>query len=406
MINKKSYFSVIAGNLIEWYEFSLYGYLASIFAVVFFPFHHQNQSIFSLTWVFSTYAISFMMRPIGGLILGYYADRYSRKLVLIISMSMLMVLTFCIGILPGYQTIGILSPLFLILLRLLQGFLISAEYVGATVYQAENFPHRSGFHAVFIQSGALIGGLLASLSVLLLTFFFSKSMIQEIGWRIPYLLGAFFSLLMLFWRIKLPNKDSKDNLKSLAFTWKKLLKYKKMSLLRAFLIPAAATASVYYFIYEITFLVTFLKKDLSTSLSIEIISKCLLFFSLPFFAHWADKVGHKKFLIKSLIILIVFAYPLFYLMSQNNLYALLIGQTLFALLASPLLSVNMVYVTSLFEKEERVTASSSMINLSIAVFGATTPLISLFLIKTGNHVTPVFYYLFACVLSLMAMKIE
>lgn len=402
---KKLNLAVVAGNLLEWYEFSLYGFMASIFAKVFFPV--EKLSI-GLMIVFAAYAVSFSMRPVGGLIIGYFGDQHGRKKVLLISIIALTVLTIGIGILPSFASIGIFSPIFLIMFRLMQGAFISSEYVGATVYQTEMNLHRPGFYAAFIQSSTFIGGLLASLSVLFLACVFSQETILNGAWRIPYLTAGVFAVIIFLMRLKLPNiKQKKDKTNSLLETWKVIFRNQKIKLLQAILIPAVATTSVYYFIYQLSYLVTFLKVSLSTSLIIMAASKLILFISLPFFAHLGDRIGHKRFLIGSLIVLMLFIYPVFYLMTQPIIFDLIIGQVLFALLVSPYLSINMAYVTQLFSPQNRLTAGTSTINLSIAIFGATTPLISLFLVKiTHLPIMPMSYFLVTCLLSLSALLLK
>jgi MHS family proline/betaine transporter-like MFS transporter len=401
MKSKKLNFSVIAGNLLEWYEFSLYGYMASIFAKVFFP---AEKSLSGLMIVFAAYAVSFSMRPIGGLIIGYLGDYYGRKKVLLISILALTALTIGIGILPSFASIGILAPIFLIILRLMQGAFIGSEYVGANVYQAEMNVHRPGFYAAFVQSSTFVGALLASLSVLFLSFIFSQESILNGAWRIPYFLAGVFAIIIFFMRLKLPNIKKESDKKSLLNCWKAIFKNEKIKLLQAILIPAAGTAAVYYFIYQLSYLATFLHFSLAASLMIMVASKLILFISLPFFAHYGDLIGHRKFLIGSLIVLMISAYPVFHLMTQPVILDLFIGQILFALLVSPYLSLNMTYVTMLFSPENRLTASTSTINLSIAIFGASTPLISLFLVKiTHISIMPMIYFLVTCLLSLGAI---
>src|SRR3990167_2171199 len=402
---KKLNLAVVAGNLLEWYEFSLYGFMASIFAKVFFP---AEKSLTGLMIVFAAYAVSFSMRPIGGLIIGYLGDQYGRKRVLLISIIALTALTIGIGILPSYASIGILAPIFLIILRLMQGAFISSEHVGATVYQTEMNAHRPGFYAAFVQSSTFVGGLLASLSVLFITWFFSNETILNGAWRIPYLLAGVFAAIIFLMRLKLPDiKQQKNKTIGLLETWKTIFRNQKIKLLQAIFIPSAATVSVYYFIYQLSYLVTFLKVSLSISLIIMVASKLILFISLPFFAHFGDRIGHKRFLISSLIVLMLFAYPVFYLMTQPIILDLIIGQVLFALLVSPYLSLNMAYVTQLFSPQNRLTASTSTINLSIAIFGATTPLISLFLVKiTHLPIMPLAYFLGTCLLSLSAILLN
>lgn len=400
--NTKVNFSVVSGNLLEWYEFSLYGYMAGIFAEVFFP-KEKNWS--ALLLVFSTYALSFALRPIGGLMLGYVGDRYGRKRVLLISIICLSILTLGIGLLPDYSAIGGLAAMLLIMLRLLQGIFISGEYVGACVYQSERYSKRPGFYAAFVQSSTFLGGLLASLSVLFLTLCFSKAAILNGAWRIPYLVAGALAIVIVFYRMRLPDKRlEKYSVASFFLTWKALLKSHKKTLLQAFLIPAAATSATYYFIYQLTYLTHFLGKRLSVSLFIMIASKLILFISLPFFANLGDKIGWKKFLTISLVLIILVSPVIFYLMTQKHLVDLILGQVLFALFISPYIALNMTYVTVLFPPSVKLTASTGCINLSIAIFGATTPLISLLLIKwTQYGFMPSIYFVFTCLLSLVAL---
>src|SRR3954463_15110411 len=194
-------FGSSSGNLVEWFDFYAYAFTALYFAPAFFPKGNQTTQLLQTAAVF---AIGFLMRPIGGYVFGFIADKYGRKNSMMISVLMMCAGSLAIAVLPTYATIGTAAPALLLLARMLQGLSVGGEYGTSATYMSEvALPGKRGFYASF-QYVTLIGGqLLASLVVLILQQFLSTDDLKAWGWRIPFFLGAAFAIVALFLRASL-----------------------------------------------------------------------------------------------------------------------------------------------------------------------------------------------------------
>jgi metabolite-proton symporter len=190
----------MAGTTVEWYDFFLYGVAAAVvFPAVFFP---SDDPAVGTLLALGTFAIGFVARPVGGLVFGHYGDRIGRKTLLVVSLVMMGVATFAIGLLPGYATIGLAAPLLLTLLRLIQGFALGGEWGGAVLIVSEHGdPARRGFWASWPQAGVPVGQLLANGLLFLLAAVQDEATFQAWGWRIPFLLSAVLVLIGLYVRL-------------------------------------------------------------------------------------------------------------------------------------------------------------------------------------------------------------
>src|SRR5579871_2864769 len=175
------------GNALEWFDISVYAYFAVYISKAFFP---TNDPTTSLLLTFGTFGLSFLARPIGGVILGAYADRYGRKASLLASIVMMTFGTLAVAVMPSFATIGVLAPLLVIIARLVQGFSAGGEFGSSTAFLVEHMPHRRGFVASWQFASQGLSGLLGSGFGLVLSSTLSTAELQEWGWRIPFLFGA------------------------------------------------------------------------------------------------------------------------------------------------------------------------------------------------------------------------
>ncbi len=197
----------VVGNILEWYDFGLYGLFAPVLAELFFP---AADRIAALMSVYGGFAIGFIMRPIGGAVLGHLGDRIGRRFVLICSVVMMGITTTAIGFLPTYSMIGFGAPLVLLLLRILQGFSVGGEFTSSVAYLVENAPsHRRGFAGSFANIGSTTGILLAAAVATLATTFLNRASLQNFGWRIPFLLGGVIAALGFVLRNRLGKEESR-----------------------------------------------------------------------------------------------------------------------------------------------------------------------------------------------------
>ena len=211
--NKKMWHIIIGGtigNLTEWYNFLLYGYLASVISQEFFP---SSNELLSLTLTYTIFALSFLVRPIGGILFGWIGDTYGRQRALVISLIMIAIPTFLIGCLPTYHTIGIASPILLCLFRILQGLSAGGEHTGSAVYLAEHAPaNKRTLWVSTVPTSAALGILFSSAVSLLLVSAFSSEELLAWGWRVGYWFGTLLCIVSIALRIGLP--ETPDFLKT------------------------------------------------------------------------------------------------------------------------------------------------------------------------------------------------
>lgn len=392
---KKIILSASVGNMLEIYDFALYGYFAPIIAQLFFP---RTDKFMSLLATFGVFALGFLMRPLGAMLFGYFGDRIGHKKTLSASIILMAVPTTLIGLLPTYAQIGVWAGVLLLICRLLQGLATGGEFTGSIIYITEHAPStRRGLYGSWAMSSTFTGFLIGSGVSALFSSLLSAESLSLWGWRVPFVLGFVLGIVGLYLRLRMPetpyflaiqaeNKLVKNPLFS-AFKEG----YKTMLIVAALnFLPAAS----YYlsFVYLSSYFAIYLKLPLHTALTINTISMFVLTLVTPFMGFLSDKIGRKPMLVTGALGFIVFAYPLFLLMQLKTFTAVFLAQLGFTLLVGCLFSVIPATLVELVKTNIRYTAISFPYNLSSAIFGGIMPLVATFLIeKTGNLVAPSFY---------------
>lgn len=324
---KKKLWSVIAassvGTLIEWYDFYIFGSLATIIARQFFPSANPTAAILS---TLATFAAGFVVRPFGAIVFGRLGDMVGRKYTFLVTLVLMGGSTFAIGLVPGYQTIGLAAPAIVLVLRLLQGLALGGEYGGAATYVAEHAPAaKRGYYTSFIQTTATLG-LFVSLGVILaVRLGMGDEAFAEWGWRIPFLLSAllvgisiYIRLRMeespLFAKIKAEGKVSKNPIRE-SFGKKENLRMVLIALFGA----AAGQGVVWYTgqFYALSFLQNTCKVDFVQSnylIAIALVAGTPLFI---FFGSWSDKVGRKFIMLGGMLLAVLLYRPIY-----KQMYAL------------------------------------------------------------------------------------
>ena len=396
----KKFSAVCGGSLLEWYDFSIYSLLAPVIATVFFPSDSYTRS---LMLTYCVWAVSFIVRPVAGLIMGRVGDKYGRKKVMLLSAIIMCFCTSLIGILPGYDLIGSNAIIILVFSRLLQGVAISTESTGAMVYQIERLSVSKNVSGAIVHSASFAGILCATFIVILVNLLLSQANLVKYGWRIPFLLGAIAGIVLIIVRLKLPESaafiaSKKDNTKRTRHSgdWQLLL--------CSFFIPAAATAGIYFFTYQIAYINHFPNINLAGANMVNAVSMLIIVICIPFSAKLADYYGIKKILILGLLLQIVTAFPVFWMMARHSFFVVFTGQLLFSLSIIPYLGLNTVFMASLYRITIRVTAFSFIYNLSVAIFGGTIPVIAINLKNMENSVWSFpCYYILLCFISFVAI---
>lgn len=321
MENKKNLWTIIAassaGTLIEWYDFFIFGSLASVISLQFFPATNKTAALLS---TLATFAVGFIVRPFGALVFGRLGDIVGRKYTFLVTLVLMGGSTFAIGLVPSYSSIGIFAPIIVVLLRIIQGLALGGEYGGAATYVAEHAPEgRKGFFTSFIQTTATLG-LFVSLGVIVATRgSIGLDAFNEWGWRIPFLLSAILVAVSiyirmrmqespLFQKIKAEGKTSKSPLKD-SFTKKENLRLVLIALFGA----AAGQGVVWYTgqFYALSFLQNTCKIEFVQTNYIIVTALLIGTPLFIFFGWWSDKVGRKYIMLGGMLLAALLYRPIY-----------------------------------------------------------------------------------------------
>lgn len=400
------------GNVVEWYDFAVYGYLAGVIAPVFFS---STNPTAALIGTYGIFAAGFIMRPLGAAVFGWFGDRYGRARTMQISVMLMALPTLLLGMLPSYQQAGLLAPVLLVLIRLLQGLSVGGEFSSSATYLVETAPDgKRGLTGSWANIGSMTGSLLGVAAAALVTNTLDEQTLSDWGWRLPFLGGAILGIAAIAIRRNLHNSER--------FSQHHENRDETSPLLQAFTtnrretLLALAFASSYGTCYYIVFV--YLPEWLSaqellsrgTALLINTGMMLLVIPAMPLFAIVGDRwLRRRSWIAISLFLLTVVAWPLhaWMLSSGGSLYVVVLAHALvFLLLAIPLGSAPALFV-EMFPESDRLSGYSVAFNLGLGVFGGLTPMIATSLIATTGVVTAPAMYLavtaFIAVLALIAM---
>ena len=395
---KRIIFASGLGTMIEWYDFYIFGSLASIMSELLFPAGNPTWALIK-TW--ALFATGFLVRPFGALVFGRIGDLIGRKYAFMVTLSIMGLATFLIGLLPTYAAIGIAAPLILLVLRLLQGLALGGEYGGAAVYVAEHVPdNKRGYYTSFIQITATLG-LFVSLGVVLgIKGMMSNADFKSYGWRIPFLLSIVLVAMSLYIRLKLAESPLYASLKSQGKTSMAPLKesfgnWANFKIVLMVLLGATAGQGIVWYtgqFYALAFLQSVMKVDIVKSSTIVAIA---ILFGMPFFTVFgalSDKIGRLKIMMAGNLIAALTYLPIYHAMvnaapDPKNPNMLVLTLLVFI----QVIYVTMVYgpiaafLIEAFPAKIRYTSFSLPYHIGNGWFGGTLPLIAGVLVaKTGN----------------------
>lgn len=403
---KKAAKASFIGNFVEWFDYASYGYFATIIASVFFA---KSDPAVALMSTYGIFALSFIVRPFGGIFWGHIGDKYGRKLALSWSILIMSGATFLIGFLPSYASVGILAPLLLLLLRMVQGFSASGEYAGASAFMAEYAPpNKKGFYTSIVPASTAAGLLLGSLIAAAMTAFMDTDFLQSYGWRIPFLLAAPLGLVGRYMRLNLEKTPAfkafeESNIEK-PVPIKNLFANHKKTLCIAFMLCSLNAVAFYLILsYMPTYLSTQMGVNETQSLLSASISLAAYIGMIFTMGKLSDKYGRKTMLIIASVLFIVLTVPLFHLLSTGGFLFIVLIQLVFSLLLSINDGTLPAFLTEIFPVEIRYSGFAFTFNFANALLGGTTPLMATWLIaKTGNQGAPAWLLVGASILALVA----
>jgi MHS family proline/betaine transporter-like MFS transporter len=396
------------GNATEWFDYGVYAYAAVYIGKTFFPSTDPAASTLGSLLVF---AVSFLIRPLGALVWGPLGDRLGRQRVLATTILLMAGATFCVGLLPGYATIGILAPIGLVVLRMIQGFSTGGEYGGAATFMAEYAPdRRRGLFGSFLESGTLSGFTLGALLVLVTEKIVGPAAMADWGWRLPFLIAAPLGLVGLYLRSRLDEtpvfrelEEDGDTEHETGTQFRDLLHYWRPLLLLMGLVVTLNVANYTLLAYMPTYLEAEIGLSSSSALILIIIGQLVMMALVPFAGSLSDRVGRKTMWWVSITGLLVLAIPLYKLMAQGFAQAVL-AFTILGLLYVPQLSTISAMFPAMFPTHVRFAGLAIAYNVSTSLFGGTAPAVNQYLINlTGDRLVPAYYLMAACVVGAVAL---
>jgi len=398
----KTLFATCIGNALEWFDIAVYGFFASYIAHAFFP---TSDPSVSMLLTFGSFGVSFLIRPLGAIVLGNYADRHGRKKALLLSINLMMLGGAVITFMPSYSSIGLMAPLLILLARLVQGFSAGGEFGSSTAFLVEHFPERKAFIASwqFATQGA--STLMASAFGLGLTQILSESQIQDWGWRIPFAFGLLIGPLGIYIRRHVHEPASFAEHKPEAAPLRSLFGRQKELMLLAIGLMVISTAVNYMLNYVPTYATKNLHLSGSVAFTSTLLAGVILTVVTPIMGLWAERVGRVPLMWGSLVLLIVTIYPAFKLVVDHTTPTTLILLVCWmALLKSIYFSTVPSVMADLFPMGTRASGMAISYNVAVTVFGGFAPLICTLLISvTGTSLAPGYYLMAMSVLSGLAL---
>lgn len=399
------------GNFVEWFDYAAYGYLAAIIAVVFFP---EADKTTGLMAAFAVFAISFIVRPIGGIIWGHLGDRIGRRTALSLSILIMSGATFCIAFLPTYAQVGMLAPILLLIIRLVQGFSAAGEYAGAAAFLAEYAPDgKRGLYTSIVPASTAAGLLFGALFVALLHATLSHDELHNWGWRLPFLLAAPFGLIGRYIRLHLEDtpkfRQMEQNMEKKEAASKvpirELMGRYRMKVVIAFGVTCLNAVAFYLILsYMPTYLSAELGMNETDSFLASTVSLATYIFFIFLMGTLSDRFGRKTMLIAASVAFIVLTVPLFALLDGASFATILLIQIAFGALLTMNDGTLACFLSEIFPTKVRYSGFAFSFNSANALFGGTAPFIATWLISvTGSKTAPAWYLVGAAVVALCAM---
>jgi len=398
------------GNATEWFDYGIYAYGVVYLSAALFPGEASEATLFAL----ATFAISFLVRPLGGLFWGPLGDRYGRKTILALTIVLMSAATVGVGLIPSYDTIGFWAPTLLVVLRMIQGFSTGGEYGGAATFMAEYSPDdRRGFYGSFLEFGTLAGFSFGASLMLGFSLALGEEAMREWAWRIPFFVAGPMGLIGMYLRSRMEDTPifreievHHDTEPAASTELRHLLtRYWRPLLTMGGLVVALNVVNYTLLSYMPTYLQRRLGLTPDDALVVPIIGMLFMMLFVPFAGALSDRIGRKPLWWFSLGGLFLAVLPLYYLMATGFLGAI-VGFALLGLLYVPQLSTISATFPAMFPTHVRFAGFAISYNVATSLFGGTAPAFNSWLIsRTGDELIPAYVMMAACVIGALALRV-
>ncbi|PUB09582.1 MFS transporter [Paenisporosarcina sp. OV554] len=399
----------LVGSSIEWFDYFLYGTVAAlVFNQLFFV---TEDPTVGLLLAYASFALAFFIRPFGGIIFSHIGDRIGRKKTLVVTLSLMGVATFGMGLLPTYQAIGIWAPILLITLRLVQGLGIGGEWGGALLLAVEYAPpEKRGLYGSIPQMGVTIGMFMGTIALWLMTMLPEESFMTW-GWRVPFILSALLVIFGLWIRKGIDETPEFKKVQESGEVPKlpivDTLKYHWREVLIAIGAKVVETAPFYIFsTFVVSYATTNLEFTRTSTLTAVMIATVVTTILIPVMGNLSDKVGRKRLFVAGTVAMALFAFPYFWLLQQGSVALLIIATVIgLGIIWAPITAVLGTMFSEIFDAKIRYTGISLGYQIGAAVAGGTAPLVATaLLVRFDNSYIPVaIYIIFTAVISLVSI---
>jgi metabolite-proton symporter len=413
---KKVVGASLIGTTVEWYDFFLYGSAAAlVFNKLFFP---TADPLTGTLLAFTTYAIGFLARPLGGLVFGHFGDRLGRKKLLVLSLLLMGGATMLMGVLPTYAAVGVAAPLLLTFLRLVQGFALGGEWGGAVLIVSEHGdPARRGFWASWPQAGVPCGNLLATAVLAVLAAVQSDADFLAWGWRIPFLLSGVLVVIGLWIRLSVsespvflaaqekaaqqkgPEPEKAPALLLLKHNWREVL----------IAMGARFAENVSYYVitaFILVYVVTGLGLSKSVGLNAVLVASAVHLVTIPVWGHLSDRFGRRSIYLVGAVGMAVWVFAFFALLDTKDPWLITLATTVGLVLHGAMYGPQAAFFSELFGTRVRYSGASVGYQLASIAAGALAPLIATALLQAYKSSFPIaLYVVITCVITVVAVSL-
>lgn len=410
---RKAITAASLGNAMEWFDFGVYGFVAYALGKVFFP--GADPSV-QMVAALATFSVPFLIRPLGGLFFGMLGDKYGRQKILAITIVIMSISTFCIGLIPSYDTIGIWAPILLLICKMAQGFSVGGEYTGASIFVAEYSPDRKrGFMGSWLDFGSIAGFVLGAGVVVLISTIVGEANFLDWGWRIPFFIALPLGIIGLYLRHaleetpafqqhvdKLEQGDREGLQDGPKVSFKEIATKHWRSLLTCIGLVIATNVTYYMLL---TYMPSYLSHNLHYSedhgVLIIIAIMIGMLFVQPVMGLLSDRFGRRPFVLLGSVALFVLAIPAFILINSNVIGLIFAGLLMLAVILNCFTGVMASTLPAMFPTHIRYSALAAAFNISVLVAGLTPTLAAWLVESSQNLMMPAYYLMVVAVIGLI-----